>query len=172
MSEPAHTPDALVGKVREFRAELEASLRDITNEEMLRPGMTGRWSGKDTLAHIARWDDATADLLLGYLRDGVNRGSEYDDYEAWNALWEVEDRDITLAEARSRFAGAHATLTGTLERIPADRWDDVVVHWVRLTGIQHYGDHLAPRPRQGQRTAAVNSPITHHPFRPFPLLSS
>ncbi len=158
VSEPAHTPDALVGKVRESRVELEASLRDITNEEMLRPGMTGRWSGKDTLAHIARWDDATADLLLGYLRDGVNRGSDYDDYEAWNARWEVEDRDITLAEARSRFAGAHATLTGTLERIPADRWDDVVLHWVRLTGIQHYGDHLAPILAWRRDHAKANAP--------------
>lgn len=138
------TPNALLRQVGKSRAELEASPRDITDEEMLQPGMTGRWSGKDTLAHIARWDDATADLLLGCLRDGVNRGSEYDDYEAWNARWEVEDRDITLAEASSRFAGAHATLTGTLERIPVDRWDDVVVHRVRLTGIQHYGDHLEP----------------------------
>lgn len=144
MSEPAHTPDALVGKVRESRAELESSLRDITDEEMVRPGMTGRWSGKDTLAHVARWDDTIADVLLGYLRIGVSRGSDYEDYEAWNARWEVEDRDITLAEARSRFAGAHATLLGTLERIPVDRWDDEVVRWVRIAGIEHYQDHLEP----------------------------
>lgn len=144
MTEPDDSPDALLRKVRESRAALESSLRDVSDEEMQRPGMTGRWSGKDTLAHIARWDDVTADLLLGYLRDGVSRGSDYDDYESWNARWEVEDRDLTLGEARGWFAGAHATLIGTLERIPADRWDDVVVHWVWLTGIQHYGDHLEP----------------------------
>lgn len=144
MPEPLETPDDLLRKVRESRADLEASLRDITDEEMLQPGMTGRWSGKDTLAHIARWDDTTADLLLRYLRDGVSRGSEYEDYEAWNARWEIEDRDITLAEARSRFAGAHATLLGTLERIPADRWDDEVVRWTRITGIEHYQDHTEP----------------------------
>lgn len=65
MPESDGTPDALLRKVRDSRAELEAALRDITDEEMMRPGMTGRW-------------------------------------------------------------------------------DDVVVHWVRLTGIQHYGDHLKP----------------------------
>lgn len=141
MPEPAETREELLRKMRESRAGLEASLRDITDEEMLQPGMTGRWSGKETLAHIARWDDATADMLLGYLRDGVKRGSEYADYEAWNARWEAEDRDITLAEARSRFAGAHATLLGTLERIPPDRWDDEVARWTRITGVEHYQEH-------------------------------
>lgn len=144
MPESADTPDQLLPKIRQSRAELEASLGDMSDEEMQRPGMTGRWSGKDTLAHIARWDDVTADLLLGYLRDGVSRGDAYDDYESWNAGWEVEDRDITLAEARSRFAGAHAALIGTLEGIPADRWDEDVVRWATLTGIQHYQDHLEP----------------------------
>lgn len=100
-------PEALLQEARRSHAAFHAALGDLSGEEMLQPGMTGRWSGKDTLAHIARWDDATADLLRTYLCDGVDRGGEYDDYKAWNARWEAEDRDLALTEARSRFAGAH-----------------------------------------------------------------
>jgi hypothetical protein len=40
----------------EARAAMRAALDGLSEEDMLRPGVVGIWSVKDTLAHLAAWE--------------------------------------------------------------------------------------------------------------------
>lgn len=46
---------ALLDNIQEGYKEFEALLAPLSEEQMTVPGVSGRWSVKDTIAHIAAW---------------------------------------------------------------------------------------------------------------------
>lgn len=140
-------PEQLLLQVHAGRRDLERALDGITDEELMLPGMTGTWSGKDTLVHIARWDDFVANVIRHVgsdRRDGTLYAGGYKvviaTYLEQNDIWAEEDRDVPLDEARHRFTDSHTRMLAALDELPASEWDDEVVAWVNAL-IEHYPEH-------------------------------
>lgn len=140
--------DALTASRNEFlvewkrsRAELDSVLDGLSDADLEEPGMTGDWSGRETLVHVARWDEVATEMIvrewLGIL-PGVN---EYDDYEWWNLRWAEIDATIPLAVARARYDAAHEGIVRTLTGFPDDAWTGYARGWVRECSLNHYRHH-------------------------------
>lgn len=123
------------------RVELDAVFAGLSDVDLEVPGMTGDWNGRQTLVHIARWDEVTTEMIL---RDhfgelpGVN---EYDDYEGWNLRWAAIDADIPLEAAWQRYHSAHEAIVRTMWWLPDSSWNAYVRGWVREASLNHYRHH-------------------------------
>lgn len=135
------SPHAFIAELHAARAELDAEWDAIDDTTMDQPGMTGEWSGRETLAHIARWDETTTLMTLRD-RHGVLPGvNEYDDYEQWNLWWADVDRTISLDNARQRYASAREALIRTLTALDEDDWTPLVRGWVNEACLRHDMHH-------------------------------
>ncbi|GAP12782.1 uncharacterized conserved protein [Longilinea arvoryzae] len=63
--------DQLLRDIQTERNRLENCLSELTNDELEQPGVTGDWSVKDILAHLAAWER----LLLEWYQAGLRGGS-------------------------------------------------------------------------------------------------
>lgn len=134
-------PDVFLAELLAARRELDTALAGLTVDELEQPGMTGVWSGRMTLVHIARWDEATTQIIVRD-RYGILPGvNEYDDYEAWNDRWAEIDADIPLDTARARYETAHEAIVRTLHGFQTDEWTPLVRGWVRVASLEHYLHH-------------------------------
>jgi len=147
MTTPDHDPtgpEQLLMRVHAGRRDLQRALDGISDEELMMPGMTGAWSGKDTLIHIARWDEFVANAVRHDRRDGTLYAGGYKvviaTYLEQNDIWAEEDRDVPLADAKHRFADSHAQVLAALDELPASEWDDEIVAWLNAL-IEHYPEH-------------------------------
>lgn len=133
--------DAFLLEWMTSRNELEAALSGLSAADLEESGMTGQWNGRQTLVHIARWDEVTTEMIL---RDhfgelpGVN---EYDDYEGWNLRWAKIDADIPLDTAWQRYRSAHEAIVRTMNWLPDSSWNAYVRGWVREASLNHYRHH-------------------------------
>jgi uncharacterized damage-inducible protein DinB len=82
----------LLKTLTETRAAWEALLAKIDEEQMQRPGVTGKWSVKDVIAHVA-WCESEIVLVL---RTHVLAGSDF-----WN-LSDDEGNEITYQQNKDR----------------------------------------------------------------------
>ena len=99
----------------------------------------GTWSVKDTLNHIARWDELSRPSVEALVAGATS--VEEPDYRLLNARWVAEDEPVPLEEARRRFERAHAAYRDVLRSLGPDHWSDAVREYVE-TSIEHYEDHL------------------------------
>jgi hypothetical protein len=141
------TPDEFLRELLASRRELDTAFAGLTDEDLEQPGMTGVWNGRMTLVHIARWDEATTQIItrdrFGIL-PGVN---EYDDYEWWNDRWAEIDAAIPLHAARARYETAHEAIVRTLRCFSPEEWTPLVRGWVRVASLEHYLHHAGTTSR-------------------------
>lgn len=139
------------------RAELDAAFAGLSDDDLDVPGMTGEWSGRETLVHIARWDEVTT-MMVVRSHYGVLPGiDEYEDYEDWNLRWASLDADIPLEAARARYAAAHEEITRTMRHLPDESWNAYVRGWVREASLNHYRHHAETTTRWRESREAGRS---------------
>lgn len=146
------TRAALLERIASERRSLEALLAGLSSAQMTAPGVIGRWSAKDILAHLAAWEE----LLCGWYQVGL-RG-ETPDLPAPGFTWRTIDalneqiyqqhRDQTLAEVQAWFGEAHQQFLAVVGGIPeADLFSRPCYAWqgkyrlvtyVQANGNQHY----------------------------------
>lgn len=145
MPDQADNPDEIRRDLASNRRALERLFDGLTDDDLREPGMTGHWSGKDTLAHIGRWDAFVAHAIELYLADGTllegGVAKVIDRLLEINDEWAAEDRDLSLEAARARFVDEHAAARRAVDRIGPDQWDAETIRWVRALAI-HYEEHL------------------------------
>jgi hypothetical protein len=134
-------PDVFLDEILASRRELETVFAGLDDADLEEPGMTGVWSGRMTLTHIARWDE-TAALIILRDRHGILPGvNEFDDFEAWNDYWAAVDADIPLHAARARYETAHEAIVRTLRCLKVEEWTPLVRGWVNAASLEHYRHH-------------------------------
>ena len=91
---------------------------DLSEDEMLEPGVTGEWSIKDILSHLTRWEAELVKLLWqasrGQEPSGVYFSSEGIDQT--NARWQAELSGRPLEDVLEDF---HAVRMQTIRRVEA-----------------------------------------------------
>jgi hypothetical protein len=134
-------PDEFIEQIVRARRELDATFAGLTDDDLEEPGMTGVWSGRMTLVHIARWDE-TVGLIVLREQNGILPGvNEFDDYEAWNDYWASVDEGIPLAAARSRYETAHEAVVRTLQCLRPEEWTEYIRGWANAASLEHYLHH-------------------------------
>jgi hypothetical protein len=156
MSAPEQMTKArLLEEIRAERARLEALLAGIDEGQMLLPGVNGRWSVKDVLAHIVVWEERMIHWLgenaRGETPQMLPPGMTWDDIDQMNEQTYLEHRNRPLAEVQSAFRASYPQAVQAVEAVPeADlieagrfAWfgNDPLWHLVAANTSWHYAQH-------------------------------
>ena len=96
------------------RTGLLSAIEGLSEEEMIRPGVVGEWSVKDTLAHIAAWDKETRTVIHAF----VTQENPVFDYKIsgkrgfakWNAREVEKWLDLSVAQILAEMEKARQEL--------------------------------------------------------------
>lgn len=124
------TKPELLEQIRAERGRLEETLARLTHPQMLRPGVDGKWSVKDALAHISTWERwmiRWTNCLLGGQKPDT---PEPWDVEQMNAGTYARVKEIPLGEVLEEFrqsywdalAHVESLSEGQLQTVYADTW--------------------------------------------------
>jgi uncharacterized protein (TIGR03083 family) len=78
------TKDQLIAEVQSEYQALEELIATLTPEQMTQPGVIGKWSVKDVLAHLAEWEQMMLSWYAAGLR-GENPQTPSDEF-GWGQL--------------------------------------------------------------------------------------
>jgi uncharacterized damage-inducible protein DinB len=104
----------LLDDLEAARTELLSASEGLNEEEMVHPGVVGEWSVKDTLAHIAAWDEETRAVIHAF----VTQENPVFDYKIsgkrgfakWNAQQVEKRRDLSVAQILAELEEARREL--------------------------------------------------------------
>ena len=137
-------------RLRDGRADLDAALATIPVDRWQEPLLDGGWSVKDTLAHLAHWQNEVI-AMLGWPAEQQRPALDDAAIERINADIYALHRDAPLAEIRDQFeraseafASAFAALDDATLNDPR-RWawtnGAPVRRWAAGDGWDHYAEH-------------------------------
>lgn len=122
--------------------ESYAGLPDST---LLEPGVTGAWSVRDIIAHVATWEEeALKHLPLVLMGKRPPRYSvTYGGIDAFNARKTEEKKNLSLLEVFRNQEDVHYRLLELIEGVPEDQLggDTRFRHRLRLDTYGHYPKH-------------------------------
>ena len=156
---PTTVADA-VERTRAARAELEAIISSLPEEQLTKPGPEG-WSIKDHLAHLETWSRSLHDLLDGkprFPRFGLSSPEEMHTagFDTINDGLFQKNKDRSLDDVLAGFRESHQ---GTIDRLLAmsdadlsrpytsylaeDRPDgnEAIVNWIAGDAWEHDAEH-------------------------------
>lgn len=99
-----------------------AAWAGLSERELLTPGVTGRWSVRDLIAHVTWWEEEALEHLPHILQGGrpPRYSVKYGGINAFNALRTEERRGLSLAEVLRQHAAVHARLVAYLRTVPEE----------------------------------------------------
>lgn len=149
--------DELLAELDAAFRELEESVQDLTDEQMLRPWY-GDWSIREILGHIIGWHHEMDDALERISRGErpVPEGVSYDDTDAWNRrfaeTWQQASPRAILEELRV----SKELFVSAARGVPEDRFEEgrAAFRILRGTGTDHYREH-APAIREWRQREGI-----------------
>lgn len=100
-----------------------ALVDSISDERKHEPGAVGFWSVKDTIAHIAVYEDWTLKWVVPGLEGKPATFDDADDtqmfdFDAQNAIFHEQSKDRPLADIQAEATQVHERLMAALHRLP------------------------------------------------------
>ena len=83
MEEQATTKAQILDRIKNARAPLDRLVAQLTDEQMLQPGVENKSSVKDLLAHITTWEQHLVRRLAAAVKDRVPEVYVIDPSEPW-----------------------------------------------------------------------------------------
>ena len=137
----------LLGTLDAAWTEFHESYADLTDDQLLEPGVTGAWSVRDLIAHVSWWEEEALTHVPLVLEGGrpPRYSVTYGGIDAFNALMTERWREWSLDEVRERSEKTHRRLIAYLENLPAN---ELAAHTrarrrLRLDTYGHYPIHTA-----------------------------
>ena len=118
-------------------AELQSAIDGIDQTKMSEPGVTGAWSVKDLLGHVAYWEGRAIAIVERRL-NGEPDPTGGTDFETVNQQVHAERADWTLAQMLDEFHGTHERFMAALRQYPQIDPDDI-----EGNTFEHYDEHAA-----------------------------
>jgi hypothetical protein len=137
----------LLNRLEKAWSELKEAYTGLNEAQLTQPGVTGQWSVKDLLAHVATWDQEALHSLPMILEG--RRPPRYKDLyggiDAFNALKSSEMQALSLAETIENFEQAHQSLVEMLLSIPEEHFlrESRFLRRLRLDTYSHYPLHTS-----------------------------
>jgi len=103
-------------------AEFHESYAGLTTSQLLIPGVTGRWSVRDIIAHVTWWEEEALKHLPLVLEGGrpPRYSVTYGGIDAFNALMTEKRKDLSLADVLRQHVEVHERLIDYLARTPEE----------------------------------------------------
>lgn len=102
--------------------DFEASYAGLSDAQLMEPGVTGRWSVRDIIAHVTWWEEEAL-THMPIVREGgrpPRYKSVYGGIDAFNELMTVRRRDLSLDEVRAQHDAVHERLMQYVRDVPAE----------------------------------------------------
>ena len=126
---------ALIDRIDLSWSDLMASMDGLTAQQASEPGVSGEWSVKDLMNHVAYWDNQARLAAEHYLAGGDQRRLDWD---ALNAADYLGNRDRPFDESYNRMLATHDSLMTFLNTL-----DTIEPRWVSDDTWDHYPDHTS-----------------------------
>jgi hypothetical protein len=124
--------------------ESYAGLSDV---ELLEPGVTGRWSVRDLIAHVTTWEEEALEHLPAILegRRPPRYSVRYGGIDAFNALTTERKAGLSLDEVFRQAEEAHQRLVELIRQAPEEQLtgETRFRRRLRLDTYGHYPKHGA-----------------------------
>jgi hypothetical protein len=111
-----------------------AAIDSLSEEEQLIPGVCGKWSVRDMMAHVDGWDLHAA---LVAERAGLGRPIEDAEFRGTNRRSSARYAGLSLGESRALMEQTHADVMRRLRAI-----GEIEPKWVAEDTYRHYPDHV------------------------------
>ena len=145
------TKEDLLRHTRAERRRLEEILNRIPEDEMELPGVTGDWSVKDTLAHIAEWEQQFLSWYHAGQQGEIPERPDSDNINPFNRTIYEKHTRRSLADICAWFDASYREMSAALEVMSQDELFTVGVYawtgeyplavYVRANADEHYTEH-------------------------------
>jgi hypothetical protein len=140
MPKDTREPQEILAHVTASRVALTSAIYGLSEAELTTKGAVGRWSVKDVMAHLGRWEEICFEEMQKHLR-GEQSTEDYRDALAYNDKWEAQLQALSLQETIDYFETAHYRLFGLLSSLTPEQWNGYVRAWVRGSIWHHFEEH-------------------------------
>ena len=135
--------------------DLLESYAGLSEADMAVPGVVGRWSVKDLVAHVSAWEEESLKHVPAILagRRPPRYSVTYGGIDAFNAQAAERVRDLPLAEVLRRRDATHRRLLGLIAGLPGESLvgETRVRRRLRLDAYGHYPTHAGAIRRWRER---------------------
>lgn len=115
----------LLGDLDAARTALLSAIEGLSEQEMVYSGVVGEWSVKDTLAHIAAWDQETRAVIYAF----VTQDDPVFDYKIsgkrgfakWNAREVEKRRELSVAQILTEMEEARRELVDLVQGLTEEQ---------------------------------------------------
>jgi hypothetical protein len=125
--------------------EFKESHAGLSDSQILEPGVQGRWSVRDILAHVTTWEEEALTHLPLIIEGGrpPRYSTTYGGIDAFNARMTERKRHLSLAEVRRQLDEVHSRLIDYVRRAPEELFtrETRFRRRLRLDAYGHYPKH-------------------------------
>jgi len=140
MPRDTREPKEILAHITKSRVELTSAIYGLSEVDLSTAGPAGKWSVKDLMAHLGRWESVCFDVLQAHLH-GEQTAEDYRDALAYNDKWEPEIQRLSLQESIELFETAHYHLFGLLSALMPEQWNGYVRAWTTGSTWHHFEEH-------------------------------
>lgn len=155
---PGATRERLLQCLETAWAAFRESYDGLAEAELLEPGVTGRWSVRDVIAHVTWWEEEALKHLPLVLAGGrpPRYSATYGGIDAFNKLKTEEMKGLPLPDVLRRQDEVHRRLLALVAATPESELAGGARfrRRLRLDTFGHYPKHTAAirKWREGRRT--------------------
>ncbi len=150
----------LLTRVEKAWHDFQASYAGLSEAEMLEPGVVGKWSVKDLIAHVTIWEAEALKHLPTILAGGrpPRYADAYGGIDAFNAQTMQAARRLSLAQVLENQAHTHRQLLEYLEGVPEEAFarETRFRRRLRFDTYRHYAEHAEQIRRWRARRTSPN----------------
>ena len=144
MTNESRIMDDAMGKIEDEWQRFLETAKEFSDPEMFLSGVVGHWSAKETLIHIAAWDEELVKIVQRYRSTGEE--SNYGDDEAVNRLNERqvdEKRSLSAVQVWDHLLDTHKNLVDYLSTLPDEAFESqsYTGDWIETDASGHYREH-------------------------------
>src|SRR5437588_10395171 len=125
MPKDTRTPQEILAHIISSRVALTSAIYGLSEAEMTTQHPVGKWSVKDIMAHIGRWEEICLDVLQAHVQ-GEKTAGDFSDFLTYNDKWEAELQAYSLQQAIQHFETAHYRLFSFLSTLAPEQWKGFV----------------------------------------------
>jgi len=139
------TREQVLKRLNEAWLALKESYAGLPDWLLLEPGVTGKWSVRDILAHITTWEEEALKHLPLILKGGrpPRYSAKYGGIDAFNALMTKQKAGLTLSDVLNQMDEIHARLIDYVRGAPEEQFtrETRFRRRLRLDTYSHYPIH-------------------------------
>jgi hypothetical protein len=135
----------LLKRLDQAWAELRESYAGLSDAQIMEPGVQGRWSVRDILAHVTTWEEEALTHLPLIIEGGrpPRYSTRYGGIDAFNALMTEQKRGLSLSEVLRQLDEVHDRLIDYVHGAPEEllTGETRFRRRLRLDAYGHYPKH-------------------------------